>query len=102
MIQVVKTKPMKSSTKVEGLLVQMDNKQWYAITRMMPARFGWYLRCGPCKSTGKMDLMNDILYMIPTKNKEEFQVGIDLLLDILNGNKEAVINMPDYNQKWIL
>lgn len=100
MIQVVKTKPMKSSTKVEGLLVQMDNKQWYAITRMMPARFGWYLRCGPCTSTGKMDLINDILYMIPTKNKEEFQVGIDLLLDILNGNKEAIIKMPNYTQQF--
>jgi len=100
MIQVVKTKPMKSSTKVEGLLVQMDNKQWYAITRMMPARFGWYLRCGPCGTSGKMDLINDTLYMIPTKTKEEFQVGIDYLLDILNGKKEAIINMPNYTQKY--
>lgn len=100
MIQVLKTKEMKSTTNVEGLLVQMDNKQWYAITRMQPARFGWYLRCGPCTSTGKMDLMKDILYMIPTGNtKEEFQVGIDYLVDILNGNKEAVIDMPNYNQR---
>ena len=83
MIQVLKTKPMKSTTKVEGLLVQMDNKQWYAITRMQPARFGWYLRCGPCTTSGRMDLINDILYMIPTKTKQEFQVGIDLLVDIL-------------------
>lgn len=100
MIQVLKTKEMKSTTSVEGLLVQMDNKQWYAITRMQPARHGWYLRCGPCTSTGKMDLIKDVLYMIPTGgNKEEFQVGIDYLVDILNGNKEAVIDMPNYNQR---
>ena len=100
MIQVLKTKEMKSTTKVEGILVQMDNKQWYAITRMQPARFGWYLRCGPCTSTGKMDLLHDILYMLPTKSKEEFQFGIDYLVDILNGNKEAIINMPNYTQKF--
>ncbi len=101
MIQVLKTKPMKSTTKVEGLLVQMDNKQWYAITRMQPARFGWYLRCGPCTTSGKMDLIKDILYMIPTGNtKQEFQVGIDLLVDILNGKKEAVIDMPNYIQRF--
>ena len=100
MIQVLKTKPMKSSTKVEGLLVQMDNKQWYAITRMQPARFGWYLRCGPCTTSGKMDLINYILYMVPTKTKQEFQVGIDLLVDILNGKKAAVIDMPNYNQRF--
>ena len=91
---------MKSTTKVEGLLVQMDNKQWYAITRMQPARFGWYLRCGPCTTTGRMDLVNDILYMIPTKTKQEFQVGIDLLVDILNGKKAAVIDMPNYNREY--
>ena len=100
MIQVLKTKQMKSTTKVEGLLVQMDNKQLYAITRMQPARFGWYLRCGPCTTSGKMDLLNDILYMVPTKTKEDFQIGIDLLVDILNGKKEAVIDMPNYNQRF--
>tara|TARA_R110002050_G_scaffold100750_1_gene208613 strand:- start:121 stop:423 length:303 start_codon:yes stop_codon:yes gene_type:complete len=100
MIQVLKTKEMKSTTKVEGILVQMNNKQWYAITRMQPARFGWYLRCGPCTSTGKMDLLHDILYMLPTKSKEEFQFGIDYLLDILNGKKEAIIKMPNYTQQF--
>ncbi len=101
MIQVLKTKPMKSTTKVEGLLVQMNTKQWYAITRMKPARFGWYLRCGPCTTSGKMDLIKDILYMIPTGNtKQEFQFGIDLLVDILNGKKDAVIDMPNYNQRF--
>ena len=38
--------------------------------------------------------------MMPTgSTKEEFQVGIDYLVDILNGNKEAVIDMPNYNQR---
>jgi len=100
MIQVLKTKEMKSTTNVEGLLVQMDNKQWYAITRMQPARFGWYLRCGPCTTSGKMDLIKDILYMIPTGTKQEFQVGVDILVDVLNGKKEPVIDMPNYNQRF--
>ena len=38
--------------------------------------------------------------MIPTKTKQEFQVGIDLLVDILNGKKAAVIDMPDYNRRF--
>ncbi len=94
MLEVIKTKEMKSSTKVEGIVVQMSNKQWYGITRMQPARFGWYLRCGPSTTSGRMDL-DTTLYMIPTKVKEDFQVGIDYLVDILNGKKEAIINMPD-------
>tara|TARA_R100000951_G_scaffold26650_3_gene22599 strand:- start:374 stop:670 length:297 start_codon:yes stop_codon:yes gene_type:complete len=98
MIQVIKTKEMKSSTKVEGLLVQMSNNQWYALTRLMPPRHGWYLRCGPSSSTGKMDLVKDVLYMMPYASvKPEFQDGIDLLTNILNGNEEAVITMPNYN-----
>jgi hypothetical protein len=100
MIQVIKTKEMKSTTKVEGLLVQVDNKQWYAITRMQPARFGWYLRCAPSTSTGKLNFGNE-LYMYPTGNKKaEFQEGIDELLDILNGKKEGRLEHPDYNQRY--
>jgi hypothetical protein len=100
MIQVLKTKPMKSSTKVEGLLVQMDNKQWYAITRMMPARHGWYLRCGPCTTSGRMDLIKDLLFMMPYRMvKPEFQDGIDTLVSILNGKSEPIVDMPNYNQQ---
>lgn len=99
MIEVIKTKEMRSTTKVEGILVQMSNKQWYGITRMMPPRFGWYLRCAPSTTTGRMSL-DDNVFMIRTKGKEEFQVGIDYLLDILNGKKEAIVDMPDYNRKY--
>ena len=65
MLEIIKTKEMKSTTKVEGILVQTSDKQWYAITRLMPPRFGWYLRCSPSTSTGRMSFGNEI-YMYPT------------------------------------
>ena len=100
MIEVIKTKAMKSTTKVEGLLVQMNDKQWYAITRMMPARHGWYLRCGPCTTSGRMDLIKDLLFMMPYRMvKPEFQDGIDTLVSILNGKSEPIVDMPNYNQQ---
>ena len=100
MIEVLKTKEMKSTTKVEGLLVQMNDKQWYAITRMMPARHGWYLRCSPSTSTGKLSFGNEI-YMYPTgREKAEFQEGIDELLDILNGKKGGRLEHPNYNREY--
>ena len=84
MITVLRTKPMKSTTKVEGILVQMSNKEWYSITRMMPPRFGWYIRCAPSTSTGKMMFGND---------------GIKELTAVLNKQKEGRLDPPNYNQR---
>ena len=98
MLEVIKTKEMKSTTKVEGVLVHMSNKEWYAITRMMPPRFGWYLRCSPSTSTGRLSFGNEI-FMYPTKGKAEFEEGIKELTAILNKQKEGRLEHPDYNQR---
>lgn len=98
MLEVIKTKEMKSTTKVEGILVQMSDKQWYAITRMMPPRFSWYLRCSPSTSTGRLTFGNE-LFMYPTKGKPEFEEGIKELTAILNKQKEGRLEHPNYNQR---
>tara|TARA_R100000742_G_C4256372_1_gene74252 strand:- start:630 stop:929 length:300 start_codon:yes stop_codon:yes gene_type:complete len=99
MIQVLRTKPMKSTTKVEGILVQMSNKEWYSITRMQPPRFGWYLRCAPSTSTGKMTFGNEVFIFPTGGTKAEFEVGIKELTDILNGEKEGRQDGPNYLQR---
>ena len=99
MIQVIKTKPIKSTTKVEGIAVHTSDKKWYAITRMQPARFGWYLRCCPSTSTGRLSF-GDEIYMYPTRGKAEFEEGIKELLAILNGEKEGRLEQPDYNRRY--
>lgn len=99
MLEIIKTKEMKSTTKVEGILVQTSDKQWYAITRLMPPRFGWYLRCSPSTSTGRMSFGNEI-YMYPTGgSKPEFQEGIDELMNVLNNGKKGKMDPPNYNQR---
>lgn len=92
MIEVVKTKELKSSTKVEGILVLMTNKQWYAITRMMPPRSPWFLRGSTSNSTGKIS-MNDI-FMKSYSSKPSLEEGIIMLTGVLNGetaHKERLI-----------
>ena len=37
MIKIIKEKPIKSTTKVEGILVQVTGGQWYGITIFQPA-----------------------------------------------------------------
>lgn len=95
-IEVVKTKEMKSTTKVEGILVQMSNKQWYAITRLQPPRFSWYLRCAPSTTTGRQSMTEEI-FMYPTKGKPDIEEGITELKNVLNGVKEGRIEKPNYN-----
>lgn len=92
MIEVVKTKELKSSTKVEGILVFMSDGQWYGITRMMPPRSPWFLRGSTSGSTGKLS-MNDI-FMKSYSSKPSLEEGIDMLVRVLNGEtpqKERLI-----------
>jgi len=96
MLEVIKTKEMKSTTRVEGMLVQMSDKNWYAITRVQPPRFGWYILCAPSTTTGKT-VFGKELFMHPTKGKPEFEEGIKELTDVLNGIKEPRIEKPNYN-----
>ena len=41
MIKIIKEKPIKSTTSVEGILIQVTGGQWYGITRFRPARNPW-------------------------------------------------------------
>ena len=41
MIKIIKEKPIKSSTKVEGILVQVTGGQWYGITKFQAPRNPW-------------------------------------------------------------
>ena len=99
MITVLRTKPMKSTTKVEGILVQMSNKEWYSITRMMPPRFGWYIRCAPSTSTGKMMFGNEVFFYPTGGTKAEFDDGIKELTAVLNKQKDGRLDPPNYNQR---
>ena len=54
MIEIIKQKPIKSSTSVEGIIVQVTGGQWYGITVFQPARNPWLGRCGKSSSTGRM------------------------------------------------
>jgi len=83
MIEVVKTKELKSSTKVEGIMVLMSDGNWYGITRMMPPRSPWFLRGSLSSRTGKLS-MTDI-FMKSFSTKPDLDEGIDMLARILNG-----------------
>ena len=50
---VLEQKPLKSTTKVEGILVKLENGQHYAITRYRPARSSWRLRAVEATRTGR-------------------------------------------------
>jgi hypothetical protein len=92
MIEVVKTKELKSSTKVEGIMVLMSNGEWYAITRMMPPRSPWFLRGSLSSRTGKIS-MTDI-FMKSFASKPDLDEGIIMLTNVLNGetpSKERLI-----------
>lgn len=87
MIQVVKTKELKSTTKVEGILVLMSDGQWYGISRVMPPRNPWILRGSKSTRTGRLSM--DSIFMKHCSNKPDLKEGIDLLVRVLNG-EEAV------------
>jgi hypothetical protein len=85
MIQLVKTKELKSSTKVEGIMVLMSDGQWYGITRMMPPRSPWFLRGSVSSKTGKLSMVD--IFMKSFATKPTLEEGIEMLTLILNGEK---------------
>lgn len=85
MIQVVKTKELKSTTSVEGVLVLMSNGEWYGISRVRPPRSSWYIRGSVSTRTGKLS-MEDI-FMKKCKEKPDFDEGISILTNVLNGEE---------------
>lgn len=89
MVHVVKTKELKSSTKVEGILLQMSNGEWYGVTRIQPPRSSWFIRGSAASRTGRLS-MNDI-FMKKCTSKPDIQEGVEILTRVLNG-EEPILN----------
>ena len=90
MIQIIKEKPLKSTTNVQGLLVQMKGGQWYGLTKMQPPRNSWFGRAGKSTSTGRIDFdRNAAIFMKRYTSEPTFEELKELLLDILNNGAEA-------------
>lgn len=85
MIHVVKTKELKSTTKVEGILVLMSNGQWYGISRMQSPPPIWMIRGSLSSRTGRLSM--DDIFMKKCLTKPELQEGINMLIGILNGEE---------------
>lgn len=89
MIQIVKTKELKSATKVEGVLVQMSNGEWYGVTRMQPPRSVWFIRGSAASRTGRLSM--DDIFMKRCTGKPDIQEGVEMLIRVLNG-EEPILN----------
>tara|TARA_R110000772_G_scaffold17825_1_gene49542 strand:+ start:154 stop:444 length:291 start_codon:yes stop_codon:yes gene_type:complete len=90
MIKIIKEKPIKSTTKVEGILVQVTGGQWYGITIFQPARNPWIGRAGKSTTTGKMDFGRGTelfqQFYTAKPNFEELKI---MLVSVLNGAEPA-------------
>lgn len=95
MLEVLQTKELKSTTKVEGVLVQTSDKKWYAVTRLQPSRNPWFLRGAPSTRTGRVSTDQQV-YMKQCKGKPEFEEGIQLLIKTLNNNEAGPNDKPKY------
>ena len=86
MIEIVKEKPIKSSTNVEGILLQVTGGQWYGITRFQPARNPWVGRCGKSTTTGRMDFTTGSeLFQSKYQTKPDWKELKEMLVAVLNG-----------------
>jgi hypothetical protein len=85
-ITVIKSKPLKSTTSVEGTLVQCSNNKWYAILTMRPSRNPWFMKSVSATSTGRTDISDEQFSMkcagTMRPNPED---GVQVLLNALNG-----------------
>jgi|TARA_R110000851_G_scaffold267113_1_gene419563 hypothetical protein len=90
MIEIIKEKPLKSTTNVKGLIVQVTGGQWYGLTKMQPPRNTWFGRAGKSTSTGRMDYdRNAALFMKSYSGEPTFEEIKQLLLNVLNNSTEA-------------
>tara|TARA_B100001175_G_C19285252_1_gene530804 strand:- start:418 stop:714 length:297 start_codon:yes stop_codon:yes gene_type:complete len=90
MIQIIKEKPLKSTTNVQGLLVQITGGQWYGLTKMQPPRNSWFGRAGKSTTTGRIDFdRKAALFMKRYKSEPTFEELKELLMDILNNKADA-------------
>ena len=85
-ITVVKTKPLKSTTSVEGVLVQCSDNKWYAILTMRPSRNPWYMKAVSATSTGRTHITDELFSMrCAGSTKPDVEDGTKILLNALNG-----------------
>ena len=85
-ITVVKTKPLKSTTSVEGVLVQCSNNNWYAVLTMRPSRNPWYMKAVSATSTGRTNITEEQFSKRCTgSTRPDTEEGIQILLNALNG-----------------
>jgi len=85
MIKIIKEKPLKSTTKVEGILVQVTGNQWYALTRYQPSRNPWYGRAAKSTSTGRIDFNSNAIFVKRYTQVPELEELKTLLINVLNG-----------------
>jgi hypothetical protein len=96
MIKIVKEKPIKSSTRVEGILVQVSGGQWYGITRFQAPRNPWIGRATKSTTTGRMDFGKGTETFQKTSSaKPKWDDLKIMLIDVLNGG-EAIIDKINY------
>ena len=87
-ITAIKTKPLKSTTSVEGTLVQCSNNQWYAILTMRPSRNPWFMKSISATSTGRTDINAEQFSMrCSGATRPDVEEGIKMLLTALNGGE---------------
>jgi hypothetical protein len=85
-ITVIKTKPLKSTTNVEGVLVQCSNNNWYAVLTMRPSRNPWYMKAVSATSTGRTNITEEQFSKRCTGNiRPNVEDGTQILLNALNG-----------------
>lgn len=85
-ITVIKSKPLKSTTSVEGTLVQCSNNQWYAILTMHPSRNPWFMKSVSATSTGRTNINDEQFSMkCAGPNRPNPEDGVQVLLNALNG-----------------
>nr|QPI16235.1 MAG: hypothetical protein NIOZUU157_00118 [Virus NIOZ-UU157] len=86
MIEIVKEKPIKSTTSVEGILVQVTGGQWYGITIFRPARNPWLGRASKSTTTGRTEFtVGSETFQMQFKDKPNFEELKETLVNVLNG-----------------
>ena len=98
MIKIVKEKPIKSTTSVKGILVQVTGGQWYGITVFRPARNPWMGRASKSTNTGRMNFErgSETFQTRFTDEPENFEGLKTMLIDVLNG-AEPIMHSLNYN-----
>ncbi len=96
MIKIIKEKPIKSSTRVEGILVQVTGGQWYGITKFQAPRNPWMGRAAKATTTGRMEFgSGNETFQKSFPGKPEWEELKTMLMDVLNGG-EAIIDKLTY------